>query len=1432
MSTDAVTSARRLTRTHWPLALALLIVAILGTAAQGADPEASEPGPDQLGAYDVVVSPQRAETLRVFGYDITRVAQADQDEVRLEVIMTGAQAEELQAAGDVVEERPAGDGQGTTFNQAGVFRPWSGPGNLAEEVDDLVAAYPDITERITIGQSLNGQDIVAVRVTGDPDGTEIGDLPAVLYQATQHAREWIAPEVNRRLLRYVLENYDSGTDTEITELVDTRDLYFIVVANPDGYDWTFTPGNRLWRKNLQDNNGDGSITADADGVDLNRNWPYQWGYDNEGSSPDPADATYRGTAPGSEPEIQALDAFIGEISPAFLVDYHSAAELILYGAGSQVATPTPDDVILEALAGDDAKPAVEGYDPDLSAELYITNGAATENAQNVHGALAYTPELSTCQTVAPDPQNCQSVFNFPDDEALIQAEFEKNIEFALDLARSADDPYEPDSHIGNTADDFQIDPFEEAHSGTTEVAAIISRQIEAPEVNWSVGGGATQTAATTEWDGGERYGADFDRYYREVRGTVTGAAPGDSVEVWFSGNGAESERFTYTVSTEPSNVLVVANEDYDGFNPEQPDVDAPQYAQIYVDALEAASYSAEVWDLDSQGVPHHLGVLAHYDAVIWYSGQNRLTQAADDTGFGGDALVDESMVELTVSLRDYLNEGGKVMNTGEFAGYFGLAGQVGFGGALVADNGDITSTCTDPNTCLLYSDDFHQYYLGAWNRVNERPATAVIGTAGALADSLLELADEPSPQDAAGEFVVTSDILPADEFPLFASETIARYGDLPGVQGPFAPLDSDFYVGVPATNLAYNRVTRTIDLTGVTAGEAPTLTFATSYDVEAAYDFFAVEARTDGGNDWTTLPDANGSTVQGPLSVCTDGLWDVHPFIFDHYVDGACNPTGPTGEFHAFNGNSGGYVDASFDLSAYAGSVVEVSLAYISDVGLTNTGVVVDDVEIVVDGDVIESEGFEDGLGEWAATPPPAGSPDPTINWERTESILPTLSAGIATEDTIFLPWGLEAIGSTQARNAAFLRLVDDLVGLDRPSAVASVTASIDGDAVLAEFEVGANFDQSAGYRATAYADGEPVAQVEVEGSPARLEGIEPGTYVEVGVAPFVNDVVGEQVLSEEIFFSPEQPDGITRIGGGDRIAGAIEVCQYLVPDYTQARRVVLARDDAFADALAGSPLAGPDACILFTEGGPDAELNADVAAEIDRVLEAGDDVFVLGGTEAVSTAVSDALAAAGYDVERFAGETRFETAGLIAQYVHALNPGAEALVAYGYNWPDALVGGAYAARTGVPIVLSETASLHPAAATFMVNAEIEAATLLGGTAVLADDVLDAVPGGVRVAGSNRMGTAAAIAQELWPAFTNGEGAVFINAEADDAWVFALAAAPLSAAAGEPQLGVRADEIPTETVPLLEVLRRGQIIGDSSHIDEAVEGALQAAIEG
>ena len=303
--------------------------------------------------------------------------------------------------------------------------------------------------------------------------------------------------MNRRLMHYFLDGYN--TNRTVRKLVDTRELWFVPVANPDGYDWTFEPGQRLWRKNLRDNNNDGRI-ASGDGVDLNRNFAYRWGYDNEGSSPAPSSETYRGPGPNSEPETQALDRFAARLRFEFFVNYHSAAELLLYGVGWQVATPTPDDVLYEAMAGDDADPAIPDYDPDISAELYTTNGDTDSHLQEMYGTLGFTPEMSTCEAASdsvPDDEweadDCDSGFNFPDDEELVQAEFEKNIPFALSVAKSADDPDDPESAVGRRAEDFRVDTFDVSYGDPQTVAVVAKRALQGLRMHYRIDGGRTRT---------------------------------------------------------------------------------------------------------------------------------------------------------------------------------------------------------------------------------------------------------------------------------------------------------------------------------------------------------------------------------------------------------------------------------------------------------------------------------------------------------------------------------------------------------------------------------------------------------------------------------------------------------------------------------------------------------------------------------------------------------------------------------------------------------------------------------------------------------------------------------------------------------------------------------------------------------------------------
>lgn len=1045
----------------------LSMLLVTAPIAAGA-PKASNSARERLDVYAGQVSSGQVAKIVALGIDrheldvsAAKVTRGGKRLVRVEAILTGRQADALRRDGiDLTAKRTGGAtaAQRATARAAAgldVFKKYAGPGGLKEEFEQAAAHNRQIAKLVTYGKTINGQDIVALKISKHARTARDGSKPSVLYVGAQHAREWITPEMIRRFMHYLLDGYRGG-NAEIRKLVDSRELWLVPVANPDGYDWTFEPGQRLWRKNLRDNNGDGQITG-VDGVDPNRNFPTKWGYDNEGSSPNPSSETYRGTGPASEPETKALDSFDRRVRFDFFVNYHSAAELLLYGIGWQVSTPTPDDVIYETLAGDDANPAVPGYDPDISAELYTTNGDTDLHLTERYRTLGFTPEMSTCQTASdsvPDDQwdaaDCGSVFEFPDDERLIQAEFQKNIPFALSVAKSAADPDDPASVIGRKAEDFRVDTFDVSYGDPQKVAVVAKRALRAVRMRYRVDGGRTRTARVSEWRGGERYGDGGDDFYAELRGRVRGTRAGDKVKVWFTaykrGKGAvRSDAFTYRVKSDTGRrVLVIANEDYTGVNPGYPaGTNAPKYAAAHVAALRAAGYRADIWDVDAQGVPHDLGVLSHYDAVVWYLGDNRLTQDPEDelinTPFGElpDVAVAERQQYLTLAVRDYLNEGGKLIHAGETAQYQGLPGiSDGVGGLYYGLNGDPTAECVVTtqdgffNECLLLADDFRQYYLGAFTRSDAAGPDKVTGTGAPIAGYQGDLGgpvvEGDNPLDEAGVFQPTSDVLPADEFPQFASREAARYPLAEG--GPFAPVEGSRYAAALHADESYTRLSKTIDLSSASAAQTPQLRFQLSLDAEPNYDHLIVEARTAGQDDWTTLPDLNGRTTTAVPAQCDEGfLLDLHPFL-THYLGGAdCTAAGTSGEWNAFTGSTDGWQQAAVDLSAYAGKQVELSISYVTDQSSGATGAFVDDTRVVVGG-ATSADGFEGATSSWTVAGPPDGSPPTGGDWQI-GGVVSRGGAATSTRDTLLLGFGLEQLATDADRARLLHQALRKLIG-------------------------------------------------------------------------------------------------------------------------------------------------------------------------------------------------------------------------------------------------------------------------------------------------------------------------------------------------------------------------------------------------------------------
>jgi len=169
-------------------------------------------------------------------------------------------------------------------------------------LDKMFQLYPNlITAKQSIRLTNENREIYFVKISDNPNVDE--NEAEVLYTALHHARE---PESMMQMIYfmwYLLENYDK--DSQVKYLVDNREIYFIPVVNPDGYYYNATTnpsGGGMWRKNRRDN-GDGTF-----GIDLNRNYgPMEyWDSPNGGSSTSPNSDTYRGVAPFSEPETDAI----------------------------------------------------------------------------------------------------------------------------------------------------------------------------------------------------------------------------------------------------------------------------------------------------------------------------------------------------------------------------------------------------------------------------------------------------------------------------------------------------------------------------------------------------------------------------------------------------------------------------------------------------------------------------------------------------------------------------------------------------------------------------------------------------------------------------------------------------------------------------------------------------------------------------------------------------------------------------------------------------------------------------------------------------------------------------------------------------------------------------------------------------------------------
>ena len=313
------------------------------------------------GAFEVLATPQQRQWLESLGIQ-TSVWIQDYGRFLAE---KNAETALLAAADEFA-----------TGSMGGFFSPQE----VLSFVNSLIESdsHGIISDTFHVGYSWWEQPIWMVRVSGD--AADNRNLPQVFYNSLIHSREAISMMTLLYFLRFLVQNY--GVADSVTSLVDSRDLYFLPVFNPDGYEinWrTFRDSGNygFWRKNASDNNGNGSLDVNLDGVDLNRNFDFMWGYDEWGSSNDERLESYRGPSAFSEPEAVAIRDYIRSNTFVTAMNIHTYGPYLL-NPFNYANLQTPDSLTYSRLG--EMMTAVNGYRYGNVTEMlnYPANGELTD----------------------------------------------------------------------------------------------------------------------------------------------------------------------------------------------------------------------------------------------------------------------------------------------------------------------------------------------------------------------------------------------------------------------------------------------------------------------------------------------------------------------------------------------------------------------------------------------------------------------------------------------------------------------------------------------------------------------------------------------------------------------------------------------------------------------------------------------------------------------------------------------------------------------------------------------------------------------------------------------------------------------------------------------------------------------------------------------
>jgi hypothetical protein len=296
---------------------------------------------------------------------------------------------------------------------------------MVAEVGAIAAAHPSIVRTFSIGESHQGRDLLAAKVS-DNVGMDEAE-PEILFDGLTHGNEPMSLEMTLAILRWLTDGY--GSDARVTTIVDSREVWIVFALNPDGQAYDYGSGSlRNWRKNRQPNAGTTAV-----GTDLNRNYGYRWG--GSGSSSSPSSSKYRGRSAFSAPETRAMRDFLasrvvdGRQQIRAAISFHEYGRYVMWPYAA-TTTNLPSDMTAQdrdaliALAKGMA--ARNGYRAMQASDLYVASGTTADYLYGKYRLFAFTVELSAV--------------DYPRDTA-IGSETGRNRDAVLWLAERAWCPY-------------------------------------------------------------------------------------------------------------------------------------------------------------------------------------------------------------------------------------------------------------------------------------------------------------------------------------------------------------------------------------------------------------------------------------------------------------------------------------------------------------------------------------------------------------------------------------------------------------------------------------------------------------------------------------------------------------------------------------------------------------------------------------------------------------------------------------------------------------------------------------------------------------------------------------------------------------------------------------------------------------------------------